>query len=278
MTLVSLPDWLAGSPLSGRLPLRTLCLALLLWLLPTCVMAAPGSIRACMENSDSPPWLLMSGEGIVQFHLKEVANRIGHPIILTPLPWKRCLSLVSQGQLDAAVKLSYSEERARTIGVYPMRHGAPDPAKRLLTESYSLYQPKGGQVRWDGRQLVAHGVVAAQSGFSIVAQLQESGVRVDDSSREPLILLKKVAMQRAVAAALQTGVAERTLAAHPQLQATLERITPPLVEKPYYLIFSHPFHQAHPDLSQQVWDEIEEVRHSAAYARFVTGMASPGTP
>ena len=57
------PDWLAGSPLSGRLPLRTLCLALLLWLLPTCVMAAPGSIRACMENSDSPPWLLMSGEG-----------------------------------------------------------------------------------------------------------------------------------------------------------------------------------------------------------------------
>ncbi|MEA9416943.1 hypothetical protein [Aeromonas caviae] len=101
---------------------------------------------------------------------------------------------------------------------------------------------------------------------------------MDDSSREPLILLKKVAMQRAVAAALQTGVAERTLAAHPQLQATLERITPPLVEKPYYLIFSHPFHQAHPDLSQQVWDEIEEVRHSAAYARFVTGMASPGTP
>ena len=137
--------------------MRTLCLALLLWLLPTCVMAAPGSIRACMENSDSPPWLLMSGEGIVQFHLKEVANRIGHPIILTPLPWKRCLSLVSQGQLDAAVKLSYSEERARTIGVYPMRHGAPDPAKRLLTESYSLYQPKGGQVRWDGRQLVAGG-------------------------------------------------------------------------------------------------------------------------
>lgn len=66
--------------------MRTLCLALLLWLLPTCVMAAPGSIRACMENSDSPPWLLMSGEGIVQFHLKEVANRIGHPIILTPFP------------------------------------------------------------------------------------------------------------------------------------------------------------------------------------------------
>lgn len=113
-----------------------------------------------------------------------------------------------------------------------MRHGAPDPAKRLLTESYSLYQPKGGQVRWDGRQLVAHGVIAAQSGFSIVAQLQESGVRVDDSSREPLILLKKVAMQRAVAAALQTGVAERTLAAHPQLQATLERITPPWLKNP----------------------------------------------
>ena len=84
-------------------------------------------------------------------------------------------------------------------------------------------------------------------------------------------------MQRAVAAALQTGVAERTLAAHPQLQATLERITPP-GRKTLLPHLLPPLPSGPPRSQPTGWDEIEEVRHSAAYARFVTGMASPGTP
>lgn len=79
----------------------------------------------------------------MQYHLKAVATALDAEIVLTPLPWKRCLSRVSSGQMDAAIKMSYSVERATKVGVYPMREGKPDPTKRLLTESYSLYQLKG---------------------------------------------------------------------------------------------------------------------------------------
>ncbi len=114
-------------------------------LLPATGGATPAfTLRTCFENSDSYPWLLQSGEGVVQYHLKAVATALDAEIVLTPLPWKRCLSRVSSGQMDAAIKMSYSVERATTVGVYPMREGKPDPAKRLLTESYSLYQLKGG--------------------------------------------------------------------------------------------------------------------------------------
>lgn len=67
--------------------------------------------------------------------------------------------------MDAAIKMSYSVERATKVGVYPMREGKPDPAKRLLTESYSLYQLKGGKSQWDGTTLRVKGMVAAQSDF-----------------------------------------------------------------------------------------------------------------
>ncbi|WP_111809421.1 substrate-binding periplasmic protein [Aeromonas allosaccharophila] len=244
-------------------------------LLPATGGAAPAfTLRTCLENSDSYPWLLQSGEGIVQYHLKAVATALNAEIELTPLPWKRCLSQVSSGQMDAAIKMSYSVERATKVGVYPMRGGKPDPAKRLLTESYSLYQLKGGKSQWDGTTLRVKGMVAAQSGFSIVDLLLAAGAEVDDSSRDPLIMLKKLVMDRAQATAIQTEVADSILAAHPELQARIERLSPVLVEKPYYLVFSHHFYQAHPQQSRQVWDAIEQVRDSAAYQRYAASLRS----
>ncbi|MEH8199154.1 transporter substrate-binding domain-containing protein [Aeromonas allosaccharophila] len=244
-------------------------------LLPATGGAAPAfTLRTCLENSDSYPWLLQSGEGIVQYHLKAVATALNAEIVLTPLPWKRCLSQVSSGQMDAAIKMSYSVERATKVGVYPMREGKPDPTKRLLTESYSLYQLKGGKSQWDGTTLRVKGMVAAQSGFSIVDLLLAAGAEVDDSSRDPLIMLKKLVMDRAQATAIQTEVADSILAAHPELQARIERLSPVLVEKPYYLVFSHHFYQAHPQQSRQVWDAIEQVRDSAAYQRYAASLRS----
>lgn len=115
-------------------------------------------------------------------------------------------------------------------------------------------------------------MVAAQSGFSIVDLLQAAGAEVDDSSRDPLIILKKLVMDRAQATAIQTEVADSILAAHPALQTRIERLSPVLVEKPYYLVFSHRFYQAHPRQSRQVWDAIEQVRDSAAYQRYATAL------
>lgn len=64
-----------------------------------------------------------------------------------------------------------------------------------------------------------------------------AGAEVDDSSRDPLIMLKKLVMDRAQATAIQTEVADSILAAHPGSQACIERLSPVLVEKPYYLVF-----------------------------------------
>ncbi len=61
----------------------------------------------------------------MQYHLKAVATALDAEIVLTPLPWKRCLSRVSSGQMDAAIKMSYSVERATTVGSIPCVRANP---------------------------------------------------------------------------------------------------------------------------------------------------------
>lgn len=248
---------------------------LLLFLSLSPVMGGAASLltlRACFENSDAFPWVLQSGNGLVQYHLKRVAEQVGINILMVPLPWKRCIAQVSSGQMDAAMNMSYSPERALNVGAYPMLGERPDTDRRLLIESYSLYQLKDGENQWDGSVLKVTGIVAAQSGFSIVDLLHGAGAEVDDSSRDPLIILKKMVMGRAVAAALQTEVGDSLLAANPELQAQIERLVPVLVEKPYYLVFSHPFRRAYPHESQRVWDAIEVVRNSAEYQAYAISI------
>ena len=61
-------------------------------LLPATGGAAPAfTLRTCFENSDSYPWLLQSGEGVVQYHLKAVATALDGEIVVAPLPWERCI-------------------------------------------------------------------------------------------------------------------------------------------------------------------------------------------
>ncbi len=49
------------------------------------------------------------------------------------------------------------------------------------------------------------------------------------------------------------------------LAAQLEVLPVPLVEKPYYLVFSRGFARQHAALAERIWNTIGEVRDSPAY-------------
>jgi polar amino acid transport system substrate-binding protein len=43
----------------------------------------------------------------------------------------------------------------------------------------------------------------------------------------------------------------------------------PLVEKPYYLLLSHTLVKARPELAEQIWKSIEDVRNGREYKKLV---------
>lgn len=225
----------------------------------------PESVHICHENEDAFPWLLKDKPGYSQIMMAQLEKQLGTPIKLVPMPWKQCLAEVKSGKIDGAMNASFSAERAE-FAHYPLKlDGEADATKRMYRATYALYKTKGASVSWDGKALSGSGTFGAQAGFSIVAQLKQLGVKVEDNAPTADELLNRVASGRYLAAALQTTEAEASLAALPALHSKIERISPPLVDKAYFTIFSKPFFAKHGQTAREVWRLQGKLRESPEF-------------
>jgi polar amino acid transport system substrate-binding protein len=228
----------------------------------------PEVINICHENEDAFPWLLKDKDkpGYSQIMMAQLEKQLGGvKIKLLAMPWKQCLSELKAAKVDAAMNASFSPDRAE-YAQYPVKlDGEPDPTKRMYRATYALYKAKGAALSWDGKTLTTSGLIGAQTGFSIVAQLKQLGAKTEDSSPTADEVLNRVAAGRYVAAAVQTTEADNSLAAIPALQSKIERVNPPLVEKPYYTIFAKPFFAKHGQTAREVWRIQGKLRESAEF-------------
>jgi len=251
--------------------------ALIFWLLVGLAAGLAGPARAadtlvlriCTGDDDSFPWQFSSRPGVLMHMMRMVEQSVDGSFVISAKPWKRCLLELKEGQVQAAFKASYSAERVADGAVYPMQADRVDADKRMLTDSYSLFRLKGSPVEWDGQRLSADGMLGAQSGFSVVAQLKGLGARVDDGNRQAVGNLHKLLRGYVVAVALQTQEGDALLAQNPEFAARIERMLPVLVEKPYFLVFSRGFFAEREEYARLIWTHIERVRESAAYKKLL---------
>jgi len=244
-------------------------LVLLGWMLLMQAAGAQTVLRLCAEDEDSHPWLLKGGRGLNMLMLAAVEERLALRILVERQPWRRCLQSLRDNLVDGAFKASFSPER-QEFAHYPLRDGQLDEDRRMLTESYHLYRRKGAAVLWDGQNLRSgERPVGAQAGFSIVPWLQAKGVKVDDGTRQAEAVLTKLVRERVDAAALQTQQAEHLIRKRPEWAALIERLEPPLVAKPYYLVLSRALVARDAALAERLWDAVGAVRESPAYQQAV---------
>lgn len=248
-------------------------------LLPALALAAASGLRAqtrlrfCAEDENSYPWMLKDRPGLNAIMVRLLGEHLGVGIDIERQPWRRCLVSLRDGLVDGAFKSSFSAER-QSFGHFPLtRDGKPDLQRRMLDESYHLYRRKGSRVQWDGRLLFGlEGPVGAQAGFSIVEQLRAAGHAVDDGTKVPEAILIKLRLQRIGAAALQTQQGDFLLEQQPELGELIERVGPPLVSKPYFLMLSPQLLARDPLLAERIWDAVAVVRESAGYKNAVAGF------
>lgn len=96
-------------------------LLLLLALLPHAAHAA--RLSFCSEPNEGPPWYyvdksgaLPRAAGFTPDMLSAVFQRMGHEVHFRyDLPWKRCLQMVEQGEVDFAMNAYFDEDRARRL-------------------------------------------------------------------------------------------------------------------------------------------------------------------
>lgn len=245
-------------------------------------LAAPreGSVLTlCYEDQDSYPWVMEDGSGLNLQLLRLVEQAQHGQFTFIAVPWKRCLAGLAQGTYDGAFAASYKAERL-SLGRYPLdADGRLDERKRLHTSIYALYRRKGSPVSWNGQEFrQLQGRIGSLSGFSIVDFIRAQGAEVDETSRDPLALLRMLSHKRIEAAALQSLRGDFVLQANPDLAAQLEKLELPLEDKAYYLMLSNDYVASNPEQATALWDEIERQRESPTYQQQVQAFLARPQP
>lgn len=224
----------------------------------------PAVVKFCHEDTDVYPWVLKDRPGLNIVHMKAVEQKLGAKFEIVPLPWKRCQEEMREGKVDGIFAASFKTERLE-MGHYPMSGDKTDASRAMMFDGYSLYRLKGSGAQWDGSKLTVSGAVGAQPGYSIIDQLKQLGARVDDGTKTADDNLRKLLAGRLDAVALQTLEGDNALSTNAEFAAKIEKVKPPLVDKPFFLMLSKQFVGKYGDFSKDIWKTLAEVRESADY-------------
>ncbi|MCX4029259.1 transporter substrate-binding domain-containing protein [Endozoicomonas sp. SM1973] len=230
----------------------------------------PETVVLAIEDSGSFPIYRKAASHYTGKHpgffiefVREIEADLEVNINIVRMPWKRCLVSLQEGRVNAVTSASYKPEREKS-GRYPKKSGHLDIGRRFNTSSYFLYSIEGASVRWDGNILEnkSNLSVGAQRGFSIVADLNNLGIKtteVDDPGSGFIMLLNS----RLSALAVHENVGQVYVRKHDNIK----QLSPPLKTKPYFLIISHQFYDKYPDFSEKIWDTVEKIRNSEKLAK-----------
>lgn len=237
---------------------------LLLVLLPL-AHAEPLTIRVCHDREPLRPWRLEGQQGLDFELIRQLQAPLGVRFEFVALPWKRCLLSLQRGRVDAAMGVSYSEERG-AFAIYPLQQQQPQTALRMRSESYVLYRRKGHAVRWTDQGFAnLQGVIGVQLGYSVIEMLERHGATIDSGASSAEANLHKLLKGRVAAVVLLGQEGDYWLRHNLDFHAALERVEPPLQEKHYYLVYSQAFYQRHAALVQRSWQGVALARDSALF-------------
>lgn len=195
--------------------------------------------------------------GVVVELVELTAQRAGLKPTFVRHPWNRCLSLMRQGLVDSVVA-SYREERLPSV-VYPLKDGEPDITKLITFSGYYLYQRAGSPDQWDGTRFTSGElIIGAPLGYSITTELKNQGHEIVTASSTKG-LLQMLAHGRLGAVAAPGAAADNLIRSTPELFSDIRKVAAPLKINPYFIVFSHAFHAAHPDKVNRVWDQSLEM-------------------
>jgi len=189
----------------------------------------------------------------------QVLTRLGIEFQLHSMPWVRCLHAVTKGDVDGAIGVGWSSERATSMHFPQQPNGEPDPARALFSVNYYVYSLKQGNLQWDGQRFrqVKFGI-AAPKGFIVSQQLQQLGVyNPIDAEIDAAIMLT---VNRRLDGFVQSRtVAEGQLAVSKDA-SLIQRLEPVFFRQHLYLTFSHQAMQRNPEQLRQIWQHLQTTR------------------
>jgi polar amino acid transport system substrate-binding protein len=254
-----------------------LALASTIW--PRSALSDTVILRLATDDTPGTPWIMGGGNrfkedfpGIEIELYQQVAERLGIKLNLIRMPWKRCLADLGRGRIDGIFPASFKQQRMK-LGAYPMRNGKVDPGRKSRDSAYCLYTLKTRPLNWDGRSFVnleqmKRRTIGVPLGWSIVSDLQRMGIDLLEKP-SPIDLLSILEKGGLAGVVCLDTVMDTYIDQAPNRFRQIRKVEPPVVQKAYYLMLSHPFVSSHPALSEQIWDAIAAIKSEDAFKEVV---------
>lgn len=236
----------------------------LLFLLPFWVQAQ--TVTLTYENANSYPWYLTNGSGIDLILLKMVDKALPEVSFeYKQAPWKRCLTNIENNVTEGCFSASFKEKR-KAFGLYP-GGGKPDKPRRIHSSSYSLYVLKNSNIDVTSKLTITglNGKVAAPAGYSIGDDLVKMGYKVDAGASLTNHNFEKLLGGRVNAVAALSLNGNNILSKNKKYSDKIRVVATPLIDKPYYLMFSKSFVSSNKALAEKIWDTIGKLRETAEF-------------
>lgn len=224
---------------------------------------AKETLRVAYQDNDGSPLIMGGGRdfsnppGMAVDILKQVAKDLNIELILTREPNKRVHDNLTKGTYDGSGTYSFKESRTKE-GVYPMKNGELDKERRVYIQGYYMYALKGSKVTWDGEKISGATAVGANSGYSVVGNLNKLGINVQEAKTIKQNL-QKLLSGRIQAYAAQDAALDPIIASYPEYK-DIVKVGPAIKRKEYYFMFSHQYYKKNKEMAEKIWDQTAKVR------------------
>ena len=227
------------------------------------------------EMKPNPPYYLGEGAktddqlpGVTLEVLSLVAKRLGFKVRYKRMPWAWGLKSLKHGKVDGLFHASFKAKRMM-IGAYPMHQGEIDPERSIMSQRYIFYKNKASPVLFNGTGFEhLKGKVGVIIGYSITEDLKKMGVETYDNSHinSSMNMLLKNRLEGVVDL---ENMGDAFLRNQATKFAQIIKTSPPIVQKPYYLMLSHNLVENDPELAEKIWDSIASIKESDEYVSIV---------
>lgn len=245
---------------------KSLCVLLALMTGMSAHAAKEPALRLCFEDVDQRPWSTPAGKGLNFELLNRVKSLLNEQFIYYAKPWKRCLSELKFGQVDAVIGAADAVDRRAWSRIPQLPDGREDSSRALFEDAALVFLRVGGNGSWDGRELVAPGkLVIVQSGYLVAQQLREKGYIPHDTVKSAADALRMLTTGGFDVAVLQGLEASKLAHEDARFKGRVRQAELPYTTVHLHLMVGRGTYQRDPQRIEAIWQAIGTVRQAREY-------------
>jgi len=226
-------------------------------------LAAGARLRMCVDSHPHPPFIMPDGGGSAGRLIAAAARQAGFELEIYQASIARCRAEIGLNLAHGYPTTPYLAELLPIVD-FPMRGGAPDPARATMRSRIMLFRRSGAGVTWDGVRLggLARPVLVPSGSLMIPPFLKALGAPMDVSGQSMAINFVKLMAGRSDSLAGLEDEGERLLR-DPRFAGKIEVLPLPLFEQTYYFAISRDFRARHGPAVEAMWDAIGRLNQAA---------------